>query len=66
MQWRRGQALAPIMALRLPVPADRLAAEPLRADGPPGAAAQTPREVSTIFTVRSRIERSSQRLQLAM
>ena len=30
MQWRRGQALAPIMALRLPVPADRLAEEPLR------------------------------------
>jgi Flp pilus assembly protein TadD len=30
VQWRRGQALAPIMSLRLPVPAHRLAAEPLR------------------------------------
>ena len=37
VQWRRGQALAPIMSLRLPVPADRLAAEPLRPmdDGAP-------------------------------
>lgn len=30
VQWRRGQALAPIMSMRLPVPKDRLEAEPLR------------------------------------
>jgi hypothetical protein len=30
------------------------------------AAAQTPREVSTIFTVRSRTETSSQSVQFAM
>ena len=49
------------------VPVRRLTVPRRPGRGRRGAASpHTPREVSTIFTVRSRIDRSSQRLQLAM